>query len=185
MERLPDHTVTSAPEPSQTTLESLLEHGGLGRLLNFRAQPAHAPSTLGAYLGIRSAIQYFARLDPATRFAIQLAVSTADRCDYSEALNSMFLLRAGASPNDVAAIRASTFDRNENLAVLLALAREATTKAGLASDHTWSTALGASWTDTELADAFTCVALTLFPDYFVAYAQTSNDVPTSQPSAQA
>ena len=179
MSRVPVHTVESAPEASQPMLQPILgSPGGTGRILNLQAQLAHSPAVLGAYLGIRASVEANATLDPRTRFAVQLTVATVHDCAYGQALNIMLFKRSGATDEEVVALVSGRFAGDPKLAALLAVAREAAACAGRVDDATWSNALDAGWTDTDLAEIFVCIALTTFVDLFVRYARTELDVPT-------
>jgi alkylhydroperoxidase family enzyme len=185
MSRIPVHTIDSSPDASRPMLEAILKGpGSVGRVLNLHGQMAHAPAVLGAYLGIRHSIDEHATLDLATRAAVQLAVATADGCDYSQAINTMLVIRGGASHADVAAIRSGTHVDDPKLSALLDVGREAAALTGRVSDATWSTAIDIGWSDAQLAEVFVCVALTLFVDYFIGYAQTEIDIPVKAPAAQ-
>jgi alkylhydroperoxidase family enzyme len=178
MSRIPVHTIETAPTASRPVLDALLNGpGGLGRILNLQGQMAHAPVVLTAYAAIRAAIAEHANLDFATRSAIQLTASAVGASEYSLAINTMLTRRAGLTDDDIAAIRAGGYPADAKLAALLAVVREAASQAGRVADPTWSNALETGWSDTELAEAFICIALTSFVDQFVAYAGTELDLP--------
>jgi alkylhydroperoxidase family enzyme len=179
MSRVPVHTIESTPAASRPMLEAILAGpGSVGRILNVQAQLAHAPAALGAYLGIRKSIEGHATLDLRTRAAVQLTVATVDDCAYSQAINIMLFRRSGATDEEVIAMASGRLVADEKLAALLAVAHEAASHAGRVDDTTWSDALDAGWTDTQLTETFVCVALTAFVDSFVRYAGTELDVPT-------
>jgi hypothetical protein len=58
------------------------------------------------------------------------------------------------------------------LDALLEVVREAASNTGHVADTTWEHALAAGWTDTELAEAFVYLGLTIYVDYFLDYAGT-------------
>jgi alkylhydroperoxidase family enzyme len=186
MSRVPVHTLETAPDASRPMLDAILSSlGGSGRILNLQAQLAHSPAVLGAYLGIRNSVVAHATLDGRTRFAVQLTVATVQDCAYSQALNIMLFKRSGATDEEVTALISGRVAGDDKLAALLAVAREAAAHAGQVDDATWSNALDAGWTDTDLAEIFVCIALTTFVDSFVRYARTELDVPTQPISASA
>jgi alkylhydroperoxidase family enzyme len=174
MTRIPVHTIDTAPDASRANLDHILKGpGGLGRVLNLQAQMAHAPAVLAGYVALRKAIEEHATLDFKTRSAIQLTVSAGG---YSTAINSMLGARAGWADDDVDALRAGAYAAEPRLTALLAVVRAAAAHAGRVDDPTWAAAIAAGWTDTELAEAFICIALTSYVDTFVAYAGTELDV---------
>lgn len=178
MIRIPIHTHESAPEASRPILESILASpGNPGRILALQGQLAEAPATLDAYISVRKAIEEHATLDRATRFAIQLTVSSTQQSDYSLAINTMLAARAGWSGEDIAALRAGAFSRDAKLASLLAVVRDAAANEGAVESETWADAVDAGWSRAELVEAFACIALTVFVKQFVAYAGTPVDVP--------
>lgn len=148
------------------------------RVLALQGQLAEAPATLDAYISIRKAIEEHATLDRATRFAIQLTVSSTQQSDYSLAINTMLAVRAGWSGEDIAALRAGAFSRDAKLASLLAVVREAATNDGAVESDTWADAVDAGWSPAELVEALACIARTVFVNQFIAaYAGTPVDVP--------
>ena len=179
MSRVPVHTIETAPDASRPMLEAMLAGpGSVGRILNFQAQLAHSPAVLSAYLGIRKSIEEYTALDLRTRSAVQLTVATVDECAYSQAISIMLFKRSGATDEEVTAMASGRFVADQKLGALLAVAREAAAHAGRVDDATWSDALDAGWTDTQLAETFVCIALTAFVSSFVNYARTEFDVAT-------
>jgi alkylhydroperoxidase family enzyme len=186
MSRVPVHTVETAPDASRPMLEAILAGPGrVGRILNLQAQLAHSPAALGAYLGMRNSIEEHATLDLRTRSAVQLTVATVEKCAYSQAISAMLFKRSGATDEEVTATVSGAFVADEKLGALLAVTREAAAHAGRVADTTWSDALEAGWTDTQLTEAFVCIALTAFVGSFVRYAGTELDVPTEPIPARA
>jgi alkylhydroperoxidase family enzyme len=179
MSRVPAHALEAAPDASRPMLDTILAApGSVGRILNLQAQLAHSPAALGAYVGIRKSIEAHATLDLRTRSAVQLTVASVDDCAYGQALNIMLFKRSGATDEEVVALISGRFAGDEKLAALLAVAREAAADGGRVDDVTWSNALDAGWTDTQLTEVFVCIALTVFVDSFVRYARTELDVPS-------
>jgi hypothetical protein len=56
--------------------------------LNLHSQMACAPAVLAAYVAIRRALEEHGTLDRRTRLALMLAVSTIDRCEYTQAVTT-------------------------------------------------------------------------------------------------
>jgi hypothetical protein len=179
MARIPAHTLDTAPCASRPLLEVLLAGPGRpGKILNLQGQLAHAPVVLAAYVGIRKAVEEYATLAFTTRCAIQLSTSAIDGGDYSLAVNTMLARGAGWSDDDIAAIRTGVYRADPKLASLLGLVRDAAAHGGRVAETTWSAAIDAGWSATELVEAFIYLALTGFVDSFVNYAGTDLDVPS-------
>lgn len=178
MARMPAHTLDTAPSASRPLLVLLAGPGRPGRILNLRAQLAHAPVVLAAYVGIRKAVEEYATLAFTTRCAIQLSTSATDGGDYSLAVNTTLARRAGWSDDDIAAIRTGVYHADLELASLLGLVGDAAGHGGRVAETTWAAAIDAGWSDTELAKAFIYLALTGFVDSFVNDAGTDPDVPS-------
>jgi alkylhydroperoxidase/carboxymuconolactone decarboxylase family protein YurZ len=151
--------------------------------LSLHAQMAAAPALLAAYVGIRRAIEEHGTLDHRSRSAIMLAVSTADRCEYAEAVNRVLATRAGSGPAEIDAIISGRATGDARLDSLLAVAREAAMDGGRVTGATWRAAIDAGLSESRLAEAYASIALSIFVDGFVNYADTPFDVPG--PSRQA
>jgi hypothetical protein len=102
---------------------------------------------------------------------------------YSVAINAILMRRAGWTDKDVIAVRSGRFAAHPTLASLLAVVREAAVHDGTVDDAVWAEAIAAGWTVSQLVEAFVCIGLTLFVDHFVAFAQTTVDVPTDHVAA--
>ncbi len=180
--RIPTHTLDSAPPGAQPLLEALSRRSlGSGKLLNLHAEMAHGPAVVAAYVGFRNALDEHATFTPKIRAAIMLTVSGADGVAYTQALNSMLAKRAGWSDAQVAQIQSGGLRGDDRLAALLAVAREAGSNGGRVAAETWTAALEAGWTDSQLAEAFAFIGLTVYVNLFVNYAGTEFDVPATAP----
>jgi alkylhydroperoxidase/carboxymuconolactone decarboxylase family protein YurZ len=123
---------------------------------------------------VREAIDAFATFDRGMRSEIALAAAAATGGAYSSSINRRIATRAGWSPEHVDEVRAGTVaDARER--ALLALVRDASANRGAVTDATWSAAVEAGWTNAQLVEAFTVVALTWFVDGFAAFAQIDVD----------
>jgi alkylhydroperoxidase family enzyme len=181
MTRVTLHTVDSAPSGARPALERLVESSPLpGGILNLWAAMAGAPVTLAAYAAIRDAISEHATLDPRTRTAVALTAGNALGGAYSQAVNTRLARRAGWTDEETVQIRAGAVP-DERLATLLAVVREATGNMGHVDAATWSAATVAGWTDADLVEAFTFVALVMYVDCFIHYVDADVDVPTAPP----
>jgi hypothetical protein len=149
--------------------------------LNLHAEMAYAPVVLSAYMGIRNAIEAYGSLDPKTHTAIMLTVSAAQACEYAQAVQTHLLQRAGWGDDAIATIRTLGAPDDPALDALLALVREAVSADGRVADTTWRSATAAGWSVHQLGDAFVSMSLAVFTDQFLAFADTTLDVPAAPP----
>lgn len=178
MARIPTLTPDTAPAGARPLLDDVAALSG-GRLLNLHTGLANSPALLAQYLGLRRAIVDHQTLGARTGSALMLAVSGANRNAYSEAVTAQVAARAGWSDEEMAELRTGT-PRDERLAALVAVAREAATGAGSVSDATWRAAVTAGWTEAQLAEAFAYIGLAVYVDFFNNYAGTELDVPAGR-----
>jgi len=178
MSRITTLTPDSAPAGARPLLDDVAAVSG-GRLLNLHTGLANSPALLAQYLGLRRGIVEHQTLGPRTGSALMLAVSSADRSPYGEAVTTQVAARAGWSDEELAELRSGT-PRDERLAALVAVAREAATGVGHVSDATWQAATAAGWSQAELAEAFAYIGLAVYVDLFTNYAGTELDVPAGR-----
>jgi AhpD family alkylhydroperoxidase len=145
--------------------------------LSLHSQMASAPAVLAAYVGIRRAIEEHGSLDRRTRSAIMLAVSGADGCEYTQSVNTLLATRAGWGPAAIDAILSGRSTGDDRVDALVAAAREAAADGGRVTGGTWRAALAAGLSEPELGEAYASIALAVFVDGFVNYADTPFDVP--------
>ncbi|WP_159943351.1 MULTISPECIES: carboxymuconolactone decarboxylase family protein [unclassified Nocardiopsis] len=175
MPRIPVHTVEDAPAEAREGLRSLAQK--MGKVLNIHGEMAHAPVVLAAYQGIQKAIEEHGTFDARTREAIALAVGAANDCAYCQSAHTAAGRAAGWSEQETVQIRSGRVDFDPDLDALLSVAREITSQRGEVEERTWKSAREAGWSETQLTELFTHVALNLYTNYFNHYAQTELDVP--------
>jgi hypothetical protein len=151
--------------------------------LNVHSQMATSPVVLAAYVGIRRALEAHSTFEPRTRFALMLAVSAIDSCTYTQAVNTALAGRVGFGEEEVAAILAGSTIGEQPIDALLHVAREASAGDGRVGAATWQAALDAGVSHQQLAEAYASIALAVFVDRYVNYADTPFDVPA--PAARA
>jgi alkylhydroperoxidase/carboxymuconolactone decarboxylase family protein YurZ len=151
--------------------------------LNLHRQMLPSPAVLVAYHGMRKALDVHGVLDLRTRFALMLAVSSAEQVPYTIAVNSVLATRAGFNADEIDAIVQGHSSEDPKLDALLAVARAAAQNRGAVSEQIFQEALGAGYSERELAEAFVSIQLAAFVDHFVNYAQTPFDVPTAAGAA--
>lgn len=177
MARIPVHTIENAPAAARPLLGEMVQFSPTGRLLNVHAQMAHAPAVLEAYVSIRRATARHGTLDGRASTALMLVAAAADASPYALAIISQLALRSGWQPDQVAALLAGRDTGEDKLDALTRVVREAAANSGRVSDATWEAAAGEGWDDTQLAEAFAYLGLTVFTSYFLNYAATALDVP--------
>jgi alkylhydroperoxidase family enzyme len=177
MARIPAHTIEDAPPAARPLLAEMIQFSPTGRPLNMHAQMAHAPAVLEAYVSIRRATARLGTLDQRTRTALMLVAAAADASPYALAIISQLALRSGWRQDQVAVLLAAQDIGEGMLDALTAVVREAAANSGRVRDATWEAAAGQGWDDTQLAEAFAYLGLTVFTSYFLNYAATELDVP--------
>jgi hypothetical protein len=176
MSRIPTHTVEGAPAASRPLLQKIAQSSPTGRPLNVHAQMAHSPAVLAAYLSLRNVTAEYGTLDPRVSWALNLATAGAVGNDYMIGIASRFARMNGWNEPQIAALRAGTLTGDTNIDALTRVVREAAANSGNVTDATWKAARDSGWSDTQLAEAFAYLGLTVFTGYFLNYAQTDPDV---------
>lgn len=176
MSRIPAHTVDDAPATSRPLLQKIAQSSPTGRPLNVHAQMAHAPAVLAAYASLRAVTAEHGTFDPRVSWALNLATAGTIANDYMIGIASRFARLNGWTEAQIAALRTGATTDDARVDALTRVAREAAAHAGTVTDATWKAARQAGWSDTQLAEAFAYLGLTVFTGYFLNYAQTEPDV---------
>lgn len=176
MSRIPTHTVEDAPEGSRPLLQKIAQSSPTGRPLNLHAQMAHSPAVLAAYSSLRAVTAELGTLDPKVSWALNVATAAAVGNDYMMGIASRFARMSGWAEAQIAALRNGTTTGDARIDALANVVREAAAHSGNVTDVTWKAAQQGGWSDTQLAEAFAYLGLTMFTGYFLNYAQTDPDV---------
>ncbi len=176
MSRSPPHTVVGAPERSRPLLQTIAQSSPTGRPLNVHAQMAHSPAVLAAYTSLRAVTSEYGTLDPKVSWALNLATAATVGNDYMIGIASRFARMNGWTETQIAALRQGTTTGDIKVDALTSVVREAAANSGNVADVTWKAAQQGGWNDTQLAEAFAYLGLTVFTGYFLNYAQTAPDV---------
>jgi hypothetical protein len=179
MTRIPTHTIQDAPEASRPFLEGIVPFSPTGKLLNLHARMAHSPAVLAAYASIRQATATYGTLDPRVRSALMVATTAVSHSAYAQAVTSFLAVRSGWSRAEVLALREGRALGEDKVDALVDVVREAATGFGQVGDATWQRAADCGWSSEQLTEAFAFLALAVFTAYFLNYAQTPMDLPTS------
>ena len=108
----PDHTVESAPPESRRSMESTTRR--LGYLPAPVARLASSPQLLDGFLRV-SGLFETATLDPIARETVILTIATRNGCHVCVAMHTATLVRLGADPGLVDALRAGRLLDDERL----------------------------------------------------------------------
>ena len=176
MIRIPAHTVEDAPEASRPLLQKIAQSSPTGRPLNAHAQMAHSPAVLASYTSLRAMIAEHGTLDSKVSWALNLTTAATVGNDYMIGIASRFARVNGWTEAQIAALRTGTTTGDTKMDALTGVIREAAANSGNVTDVTWNAAQRGGWSDTELAEAFAQLGLTVFTGYFLNYAQTESDV---------
>jgi hypothetical protein len=176
MNRIPSHTVENAPEGSRPLLQKIAQSSPTGRPLNVHAQMAHSPVVLAAYTSLRAVIAQHGTLDPKVSWALHLATAGTVGNDYMIGIADRFARMNGWTEAQLAALRSGTATGDSKIDALTRVVREAAANSGKVTDGTWTAAQQSGWSDSQLAEAFAHLGLTMFTGYFLNFAQTDPDL---------
>ena len=176
MSRIPTHTLADAPEASRPILQKIVQASPSGRPLNLHAQMAHSPAVLAAYASLRGVVAEHGALEPKVSWALNVATAAAVGNGYMIGIATRFARMNGWTEEQIFALRSGTSTGDARIDVLARLVREAAANSGSVTDATWKAAQDAGWNDTQLAEAFAHLGLTVFTGYFLNYAQTDADI---------
>ena len=176
MSRIPTHTLADAPEASRPILQKIVQASPSGRPLNLHAQMAHSPAVLAAYASLRGVVAEHGALEPKVSWALNVATAAAVGNGYMIGIATRFARMNGWTEEQIFALRSGSSTGDARIDVLARLVREAAANSGSVTDATWKAAQDAGWNDTQLAEAFAHLGLTVFTGYFLNYAQTDADI---------
>jgi alkylhydroperoxidase family enzyme len=164
------HDELTAPERSLPVLKGALAGGG--QLSNFVGVLAGSPATLRAYARFRSELRH-GSLPWGTQQRIALAVAEHQRSEYALSALQRTAREAGLGLDEIALAR--EFDsRDESEAALLRFVRGLLEAEGPPPRHLHEEAREAGWSDEQILEAVTHVALASFGNLVTR----AGDVPT-------
>ena len=176
MSRIPNHTVDDAPEAARPILQKIAQASPSGRPLNLHAQMAHSPAVLAGYASLRGLLAEHGALEPKVSWALNVATAAAVGNGYMIGIATRFARMNGWTEEQILALRNGTTTGDTRIDALARVVREAAGNSGSVTDATWKAARDSGWDDTQLAEAFAHLGLTVFTGYFLNYAQTAADV---------
>ena len=175
MSRIPYHTVDDAPEAARPILQRIAQASPSGRPLNLHAQMAHSPAVLAGYASLRGLIAEHGALEPKVSWALNVATAAAVGNGYMIGIATRFARMNGWTEEQISALRSGGTTGDARIDALARVVREAAGNSGSVTDAAWKAARDSGWDDTQLAEAFAHLGLTVFTGYFLNYAQTGAD----------
>lgn len=176
MSRFASHTVENAPEASRPLLQKIAESSPTKRPLNLHAQMANSSAVLAAYTSLRAVTVEHGTLNPKVSWALNLATAATIGNSYMIGIAGRFARANGWAEEQIAALLTGSTTGDTKIDALTRVVREAAANSGRVTDATWKVARQTGWSDTQLAEAFAYLGLTVFTGYFLNYAQTDLDV---------
>ncbi len=147
----------------------------IGMVPNLYRTLGHSPAALSAYLALNEKLQE-AKLGPALREKIALAIAQTNGCGYCISAHSMLARKVGVDDNGIAEARSGrSSDKRE--AGALALAVKLVTERGWISDEQLAEVRAAGLSDAELVEVVALVAAHTFSNYTNHLAHTEIDFP--------
>jgi AhpD family alkylhydroperoxidase len=179
MQRVPAHSLDSAPDASHPALERAARK--VGRVLNIHGAMAASPLLLDLYETMETLLAERSSLGEPVRQAIHLAVAASNECGYCQSAYTGAARQTGFTVEETIQIRQGFVAGREALTALLRLCREIAEHRGYVDDVTWKEALAAGWTEEQLLEAYAEVVRTIFTNYFNHLAETELDLPPAPP----
>ncbi len=155
----------------------------IGAVPNLYRVLGHSPAALAAYVALNEALAK-AKLDPALREKIALAVAQLNGCGYCVSAHSFLAKRSGIGPAAIAEARAGRAAEPHEAAAL-ALALRLVEGHGRLSDAELAQARAAGLTDGELVEIVGLVAANTFSNYLSLVARTPIEFPIAPDLPQA
>ncbi|MCB9845950.1 MAG: carboxymuconolactone decarboxylase family protein [Phycisphaeraceae bacterium] len=146
-----------------------------GKHFNLFKAMANSGAVLDAYLGMSGPLGKGA-LSAKEHEVVQLAVGSANNCDYCQAAHTAIGKMAGLSEGQTIEARRGTLS-DARLDALANFALALHEKRGHVSDDDLTRVRGAGFTDAHIAEAVGSYALAVFTNYFNHVNQTEVDFP--------
>ncbi|MGB0715347.1 MAG: carboxymuconolactone decarboxylase family protein [Phycisphaerae bacterium] len=146
----------------------------MGMVPNLLKTLGHSSAALSAYLNFSQSLH--TALTPVLREQIALAVAGINECDYCASAHSALGARVGIEGQELTANLLGE-SQNTDTRAALQFARTIVEKRGLISDNDLQDARAAGFTNKEIIELVTVVALSLFTNYVNHIARTDIDFP--------
>jgi uncharacterized peroxidase-related enzyme len=162
MSRLPLVEATNAPGRAKQLLQGV--QAKLNITPNFLRAMANSPAVLDGYLALSGALAN-GSLPARIREEIALSVGEQNGCEYCVSAHSMLGKRAGLTEEEVEDARESRASAPREAAAL-DFARAVLAKRGRITDADFAAVRDAGFSNAEIAEIVTHVALNVFTNYF-------------------
>ncbi len=177
MSRIPTPvSIDAAPEQAQPLLEAVVQQ--LGSAPNLFRLVATSPASLEGLLGLNGALGS-GSLDARTRERVALAVAEINGCDYCLAAHSYLGANiADLSPAEMTANRQGGSE-DAKAAAAVAFAAAVTRQRGKVSEQEFAKVRAAGYSDAEIVEIVTHVALNTLTNYINEVFETDIDFPAA------
>lgn len=173
MARLTIPTEEAAPEKSRPLLEAVKQQ--LGVVPNLFRLVGNSPAALEGYLGLHGALGK--SLDVKTRERIALAVAQINGCDYCLSAHSYVALNLAKIDGTEIALNRKGHSADARADAAVQFAVRVTETRGRVNDADLAAVRLAGFTDAQIVEIVTNVALSLFTNYLNNVAETDIDFP--------
>jgi len=172
MTRIQPLQPTQANEKTQKLLDGVQR--GLGMVPNMFKTLAHSSAGLSGYLNFNQALG--GALSPTLREQIALAVANINGCDYCASAHTLLGRNAGISEAELTANLAGQ-SSDERTQAALSFARAIVEQRGHVTDTELAQIKEAGFTESDIVEIVSVVALNVFTNYFNLVAEPEIDFP--------
>lgn len=162
MNRLPVHTVESAPPVARETLQHV--ESRFGFLPNLLGTLANAPAALDAYLAVATAFER-SSLTPLEQQIVLLTASVENRCQYCGSAHSFMASRVGAGDAVIEAVRRGVPIADDRLEALRRYTGHLVRCRGQADERETQAFLAAGFETTQIYEVITGIAQKTISNY--------------------
>jgi AhpD family alkylhydroperoxidase len=162
MQNYPIHTISSAPEGSQTALKHLQQ--AFGAVPNLVAAIANSLKLINSLIGVFQQVHNSSLTEPEIQIVL-LTDAVANSCTYAVAFHTALAVQQGVSSEETAAIREQRAPTDKRFAALSALAKTLIEKRGHLSDQELDAFISAGFTKEQILDVIAVVAASTITNY--------------------
>ncbi|MGO4701674.1 carboxymuconolactone decarboxylase family protein [Dyella sp. 2RAB6] len=162
MSTFPIHTIASAPELSQPSLEAL--QSAFGIVPNIAAAMSTSPVLIGSLVGLFGKVHGGSFSEQQVQVVL-LTNAVTNACSWAVAFHSFLAVKEGVEETDVDAIRERRLPDDPRNAALSLLARSFIEKRGHLDDHDMSAFLQAGFGKDHLLEVIGIVAASTITNY--------------------
>jgi len=178
MPRIAVPTLDEAPAESQHILDSV--GAQLGFVPNLHRLMSLSPAALAGLIGLQGALSK--TLDPRTRYAISLAVSEANACDYCLVAHSHRAVRFAQVPPEEIALNRQGRSSDPKRGAAAGFAKNLIESRGRVRDSDLALAREAGFTDGQIIEIIALSTQFLMTNFMNNVADTEIDFPEIEPA---